>query len=351
MKASFLLSIVLLTIASIEPPRSARGEEGVLERLEDEIASLVGRARPLVASIWAERREEARAARWQRNIGSGVVLDSAGHILTAESVIRKAERIEVVLVVGGRVPAELIGSDPESGLAVIQAKGTGFQSPSFGDSDRMKVGRWTLVVGNSMGVVSASSFGLISGFREGGRWIQINARIYPGNGGAPLFDSKGHLIGIVIGELSSPLPDPSRLGTPTAVLAIPINEARRVAQQLIAYGEMTYGWLGVTVGPVSPSSEHQGLMVWQVVENSPACEAGIRSGDLILAYEGQPVGSAWELARKVRTTSVGQGVHIELQRGARRLSIPVQIGRKPPSGRTRNLRMGCRKQSREISRR
>jgi len=331
MRAFLLLPIVLLTMAPIEAPRSAWGEEGVLERMEEEIASIVGSARPLVVSIRAECHEEAWAARWQRNVGSGVVLDSAGHILTAESVIRGAERIEVVVIAGGRYPAESIGADPESGLAVIRVKGAAFQPPPFGDSDRVKVGRWTLVVGNSMGVVSASSFGLISGFREGGRWIQINTRICPGNGGAPLFDSKGHLIGIVIGELSPYPPAPSRFGTPTAALAVPINEARRVARHLIAYGEMTYGWLGVTVAPVNPSSEHRGIIVWQVVEHGPAYKAGILSGDLILTYEGHPVESALELARKVRTTSVGRVVNMELRRADRRLSIPVRIGRRPPS--------------------
>jgi len=311
--------------------------------MEHEIASIVGRARPLVVSIWAEHHEETRAARWQRNVGSGVVLDSVGHILTAEGVIRKAERIEVVLVARGRVPAEVIGSDPESGLAVIQAKGAAFQLPSFGDSDRVQVGRWTLVVANSMGVVSASSFGLISGFREGGKWMQINTRICPGNGGAPLFDSKGHLIGIVVGELSPHRLDPSWIGVPAAALAIPINEARRVARHLILYGEMVYGWLGVTVGPVNHSSEDRGIMVSHVVEHSPAYEAGIRSGDLILAYEDHPVESALELARRVKSTSVGRVVNIELKRTDGCLSIPVQIGRKPPSGRARRSPQGLPK--------
>ncbi len=335
MKPFLLLSIVLLSIAPIESPRFAWGEDGVLERMEDEIASIVGKARPLVVSIRADHPEPGRNARWQRNVGSGVVLNSEGYILTAESVIRGAERISVVAIAEQKYAAEPIGFDPESGLAVIRVKETGFPSPLFGDSDRVQIGRWTLVVGNSMGVVSASALGLITGFREGGRWIQINTRIFPGNGGAPLFDSKGCLIGIVIGELSPHRPAPSPSGVPASALAIPINEARRVARHLIAYGEMTYGWLGVTAGPPNPPSEDRVIMVWRVVERSPAHKAGIRRGDLILSYEGRSLKNAWELARRVRTTSVGQVVNVELKRADQRISIPVRIEKKPSSRRVR----------------
>ena len=335
MKGSFLLSILFLTIAPVESPRFAWGEDGVFERMEAEIAAIVGSARPLVVSIRADHPEAGRSARWQRNVGSGVVLDSEGYILTAESVIRGAERIEVVAIAEKKYPAEPIGFDPESGLAVIRVKEPAFPSPLFGDSDRVQIGRWTLVVGNSMGVVSASAFGLITGFREGGRWIQINTRVFPGNGGAPLFDSKGRLIGIVIGELSPHRPDLSPSGVPASALAIPINEARRVARHLIAYGEMTYGWLGVTAGPVHPLSEDQGIRVWQIVRHSPAHKAGIRRGDLILSYEEQPVKSALELARRVRTTSVGAVVNIELRRADRRVSMPVRIEKRPPSEQAR----------------
>jgi S1-C subfamily serine protease len=289
-----------------------------------------------VVSIRADHPEVGRNAPWQRNVGSGVVLDSEGYILTAESVIRGAERIEVVAFSEKKYPAEPIGFDPESGLAVIRIKDPTFpSSPPFGDSDRVQVGRWTLVVGNSMGVVSASAFGLITGFREGGRWIQINTRVFPGNGGAPLFDRKGSLIGIVIGELAYHRPDLSSSGVPAPALAIPINEARRVARHLIAYGEMTYGWLGVTAGPVHPLSDDQGIRVWQIAQHSPAHKAGIRRGDLILSYEEQPVKSALELARRVRTTSVGAVVNIELRRADRRVSMPVRIEKRPPSRRVR----------------
>ena len=335
MKASLLFSILLLTVAPIESPRFAWGEDGVLERMEAEIAAIVGSARPLVVSIRADHPEPGQSARWRRNVGSGVVLNSEGYILTAESVIRGAERIEVVAISEKKYAAEPIGFDPESGLAVIRAKESIFPSPLFGDSDRVQIGRWTLVVGNSMGMVSAAAFGLITGFREGGRWIQINTRIFPGNGGAPLFDSKGHLIGIVIGELSPHRPDRSPSGVPSSALAIPINEARRVARHLIAHGKITYGWLGVTAGPVHPLSEDQGIRVWQVSEHSPAHKAGIRRGDLILRYRGHPVESAWELARRVRTTSAGAVVNMELRRADRRVSIPVRIEKKPPSRRVR----------------
>ncbi|MCD6334866.1 MAG: trypsin-like peptidase domain-containing protein [Candidatus Latescibacteria bacterium] len=335
MKPSLVLFLLLLTMGPIESPRSAWGENGVLERMEDEIASIVGKARPLVVSIRADHPEPGRSGRWQRNVGSGVVLDSEGHILTAESVIRGAERIEVVAISEKKYPAEPVGFDPESGLAVIRVKEPAFSASPFGDSDRVQIGRWTLVVGNSMGVVSASAFGLITGFREGGRWIQINTRIYPGNGGAPLFDSKGRLIGIVIGELSPHRSDPSRPGVPSATLAIPINEARRVARHLIADGEITYGWLGVTAGPVNTSTEKPQVMVWQVARHSPAHKAGIRRGDLILTYKGHPIKSVWELAHRVRTTSVGQVVNIGLRRADRRVSMPVRIEKKPPSRRVR----------------
>ena len=335
MKLFLLLSIVLLSIAPIESPRPAWCEDGVLERMEAEIAAIVGSARPLVVSIRADHPEPGRSARWQRNVGSGVVLDSEGHILTAESVIRGAERIEVVAFAEKKYPAEPIGFDPESGLAVIRVKETGFPSPPFGDSDCAQIGRWTLVVGNSMGVVSAAAFGLITGFREGGRWIQINTRICPGNGGAPLVDSKGRLIGIVIGELSPHRPDPSQPGVPASALAIPINEARRVARHLIADGEITYGWLGVTAGPVNTSAEKPEIVVWQVARHSPAHKTGIRRGDIILRYREQPVENAWELARRVRTTSVGQVVNVELKRADRRISIPVRIEKKPSSRRVR----------------
>ncbi|MFH1009424.1 MAG: S1C family serine protease [Candidatus Latescibacterota bacterium] len=332
MRTTFFLSILLLTIAATASIGSVWGQESVLERMEAEIGTIVGSARPVVVSIRADRRTDEGRAGWQRNVGSGVVLDSAGYILTAECVIRGAERIEVIAASQERYVAEPIGFDIESGLSVVRVREPAFSAPPFGDSDHVQIGRWTLVVGNSMGMLSAAAAGLITGFPEGGRWMQINAQIVPGNGGAPLFDRKGNLIGIVIGERCSPHPDPSPRGAPASALAIPINEARRVAQHLIADGRIAYGWLGVTAGPLNPSAAKPSIVVCRIVQQSPAHEAGILRGDLILTYNGYPVENAWDLAHKVRTTPVGQQVDIELLRGNQRISLPVRIQERMPAG-------------------
>ena len=283
-------------------------------------------------------------------LGSGVIIDEKGYILTNEHVIHNADpdKITVKLPDGRKFPGKITGSDPRSDLAVVKIVGKNLPVAKLGDSDTLKVGQWVIAIGNpfgfllndpqptlTVGVVSALNRAL-SGtplgkgkFYEG--LIQTDAAINRGNSGGPLVNSKGEVIGINVAIFST------SGGSEGIGFAIPINTARGIIGNLIKGKKISYGWLGVSIQNLDPnlskkfrfSPEQNGVLVGGVIENSPAGKAGLKQGDIITEVEGKTINSASELVRVIGRTPVGKKVEIKIFRDGKEKVLTVKIGERP----------------------
>jgi Do/DeqQ family serine protease len=273
-------------------------------------------------------------ARPFQSAGSGVIFDAhAGYIVTNAHVVENASEITVTLQDGREVKAEIIGSDTPSDVAVLKVKPDGLTQIPLGDSARVEVGDFVVAIGNPFGLQHTVTSGIISGLSRSGinpdgyeDFIQTDASINPGNSGGALVNLRGELIGINTAILS-------RSGGNIGIgFAIPVNMARSVMDQLIRYGSVKRGQLGVSMYTVTPDIAHSlglssavGALVSQVVEGSPAAHAGIRTGDVITSVNGQPVKSNTELRNTIGLLRVGDKVDIGLLRDGKPLRVTAVI--------------------------
>jgi Do/DeqQ family serine protease len=278
-------------------------------------------------------------ARPFQSAGSGVIFDArSGYIVTNAHVVENASEITVTLQDGRDLKAEIIGSDTPSDVAVLKVKPDGLTQIPLGDSARMEVGDFVVAIGNPFGLQHTVTSGIISGLSRSGinpdgyeDFIQTDASINPGNSGGALVNLRGELIGINTAILS-------RSGGNIGIgFAIPVNMARSVMEQLIRYGSVKRGQLGVSMYTVTPDIAHSlglpsavGALVSQVVEGSPADQAGIRTGDVITAVNGQPVKSNSELRNTIGLLRVGDKVEIGLLRDGKPLRVTAVIADTSP---------------------
>ena len=271
----------------------------------------------------------------RRSLGSGVIVDPRGYILTNNHVIEKADEIEVQLSDETRYAAKVVGTDPETDLAVIQIE-TNDRLPfaSLGDSDRLVVGEWVLAIGNPFGFGHTVTAGIVSakgriiGQGSYDDFIQTDAAINPGNSGGPLVNMRGEIVGINSNIISA------TGGSMGIGFAIPSNMTRNIYHQLVDHGSVTRGWLGVGIQELSPDlarsfglEEKKGAVVSQVLgDDSPAAEAGLQAGDVIVAFNGQPVDSDTTLVRLVADVRPGQSVEVEFYRDGELESAQVELG-------------------------
>ncbi len=258
-----------------------------------------------------------------QSAGSGVIVDAKnGYILTNAHVIENASEITVTLQDGRDFKAEVVGSDQPSDVAVLKVKADGLTQITLGDSSRVEVGDFVVAIGNPFGLQHTVTSGIVSGLSRAGinpdgleDFIQTDASINPGNSGGALVNLKGELIGINTAILS-------RSGGNIGIgFAIPVNMARSVMDQLIKYGAVKRGMLGVNIHTVTPDIAQslglenvQGALVAQVIEGSPAEKAGIRPGDIITSVNGQPVKTNADLRNAIGLLRVGEKVEIGLLR-------------------------------------
>ena len=273
-------------------------------------------------------------ARPFQSAGSGVIFDArSGYIVTNAHVVENASEITVTLQDGRDLKAEIIGSDTPSDVAVLRVKSDGLTQIPLGDSARAEVGDFVVAIGNPFGLQHTVTSGIISGLSRSGinpdgyeDFIQTDASINPGNSGGALVNLRGELIGINTAILS-------RSGGNIGIgFAIPVNMARSVMEQLIRYGSVKRGQLGVSMYTVTPDIAHSlglpsvvGALVSQVVEGSPADHAGIRTGDVITSVNGQPVKSNSELRNTIGLLRVGDKVDIGLLRDGKPLRVTAVI--------------------------
>jgi len=272
-----------------------------------------------------------------RGFGSGVVVSADGYVLTNAHVVRHAERVTVVLPDKKRHRAEVVGTDPQTDLAVIKIDAHGLEPARLGDSDAVKVGQWVLAVGNPFQLLNTVTTGIVSatgrasiGLASYESFIQTDASINPGNSGGALADLDGNVIGINT-AISSPSGGNVGIG-----FAIPINMAKDVMHQLIDNGKVTRGYLGLVPQDLDDDlaralrlNTTSGSLVGDVTPDGPASEAGVERGDVITTFDGRPVDDSNELRNLVAAARPGAEVEIELLRDGKRKAVTVRLGTRP----------------------
>jgi serine protease Do len=267
----------------------------------------------------------------QRSLGSGIIVDKDGYIITNNHVVSGAQEIKVRLADGREYQAKVIGRDPKTDLALIKISSIFKDLPTLalGDSDIMQVGDWVLAIGNPFGLEHTVTQGIISasgrviGSGPYDNFLQTDAPINPGNSGGPLVNLKGEVIGINTAIVAAG----QGIG-----FAIPSSTAKGVVAQLREKGKVVRGWLGVSIQMVTPDlapsfglKEARGAIVADVIKGSPAEKAGIKQGDVILAFDGKAVKSSNDLPWIVAETPVGKTVNVTLIRQGKELDVKVTI--------------------------
>jgi len=267
-------------------------------------------------------------------LGSGFIIDKSGIVVTNNHVIQGAE--DIIVRVDGTIEykAKVLGADPYADIAVLKIDSDKkFQTVSFGDSDKARVGDWVIAIGNPFGLGGTVTSGIISarnrdiGLTRYDDFIQTDASINIGNSGGPLFDLDGNVIGINTAIIGAS-------GSVGIGFAIPSSSASKVIDQLIKYGETKRGWLGVRIQIVTKEiaqieklDKAEGALVSSVAEKSPAYKAGIKPGDIILEFDGKKVDAMRTLPKLVAETKVGKTVVVKIWRNKKLLSKKVLLGR------------------------
>lgn len=274
------------------------------------------------------------------SIGSGVIVDAKnGIIITNDHVIRNANLVTITLQDGRRLKAKLIGSDSETDLAILKINATNLKSLPIGDSDQLQVGDFVVAIGNPFGLNSfgnsqSATFGIVSALKRSDlniegveNFIQTDAAINPGNSGGALVNTKGELIGINTAILS---PYGGNVGIG---FAIPINMAKDVAQQIIKFGSIHRGLMGIFVQHLTPELAHslgypedfQGALVSQVNPNSPAERAGLKSGDIITQINNTKITQATQVKTTISLLRVGSNVKMVVQRDGKTITLDAVV--------------------------
>lgn len=272
--------------------------------------------------------------RRSQSLGSGVIVDARrGYVLTNHHVVDNAQEIAVTLQDGRRLEGKLVGSDPETDIAVLQVPPENLTALNLADSDRLRVGDFVVAIGNPFGLGQTVTSGIVSALGRRGLgiegyedFIQTDASINPGNSGGPLVDLRGELVGLNTAILA---PNGGNVGIG---FAIPANMARDVMAHLVAHGVVRRGEIGVTVQDLTPAlagafdlSKEQGAVVTGVAKGSPAARAGLKPGDVLVSIHGREVRDAADVRNAIGLLRVGQEVQVEFQRAGKVRSVTIRI--------------------------
>lgn len=307
----------------------------VTERVEIPVSMLPLEKRPFLRRFFEGPRGHQKYKGEVTGLGSGMIMDARGHILTSHHVAGGASKIEVVLADGSRYTAKLVGGDPKTDLAIIRIEAKGkLPTVTFGDSDKVEVGDWVVAIGHPRGLDQTVTQGIISAKHRRGildptsyqDFLQTDASINPGNSGGPLFNLRGEVVGVntAIATESG--------GSEGIGFAVPSNIALHIGKTLIAYGKVERGWLGVSVEDVGTAKAKpagtegaKGALIMDVMKGSPAEAAGIRKGDVVVAYQGKQVPDAVSLQNEVATSPVGQDLKMTILRDGKRQDVTVKL--------------------------
>jgi len=361
----FGIAIGLVLSAGFDLPRAPRADRGTLavntasgDLPESPFVSVVQKALPAVVFIDVRKKASSdsddpqdeifrrffgegggRQPRTLPSSGSGFIIDHDGRILTNNHVVRDASDIEVTLNDKRTFKAKVVGTDPETDVAVIKIEGDNLPMLPLGDSDQLRVGDWAIAMGNplgelrgsvTVGIISAqgrSNLNIWGGTPSYQDFIQTDASINFGNSGGPLCNIQGEAIGI------NTAINPSGQGIG---FAIPINLAKHVAEQLVAHGEVKRAWLGVQLAELTPELAEgfgihgdQGVVIQEVLKNQPAERAGIRRNDVIVEFEGQPVTDVQKFRLKVADMAIGRKVNLVVLRDGKRVPLTLTLAPRP----------------------
>ncbi len=294
---------------------------------------------PMFRRFFGEAPQE-RPERTQRGVGSGFVISSNGQILTNSHVVNNADTVTVSFSDGRSLEGKVVGEDPLTDIAVIQVQANNLPTVELATSAQVQPGQWAIAIGNPLGLQETVTVGVVSGIDRSSSdigvsdkrvgFIQTDAAINPGNSGGPLLNARGQVIGINTAIIQ---------GAQGLGFAIPIDTAKRVAEQLITKGRVDHPYLGVQMVPITPELKQrlsnspnenirveadQGVLIVRVVQGSPADQAGIRPGDVIQAINNQPVTKAEEVQRQVENSGVGSQLPIRVQRGGQTVDVTVR---------------------------
>ena len=309
-----------------DPTDTASGRPSVSRLGDDQLLDAYSTAVSTVAESLSRSvaRIEAEHARGRAGSGSGFVMTQGGYLLTNSHVIAGANELRVRFAEGKTLPAEVVGDDPDSDLAVLKVSAHDLVAAPFGDSKKLRVGQVAIAIGNPLGFEASVTAGVVSALgrslrARSGRLmddiVQTDAALNPGNSGGPLADSKGRVIGVNTAMI---------LGAQGICFAIAVNTARLVATQLIAYGRVRRSWIGVGAQNVRlPRHVRErfeiiaetAVLVVHVEPTSPADRAGLRHGDLLVSLAGAPIGSIDDLHKALSHERVGIPAQLAIVRG------------------------------------
>lgn len=281
----------------------------------------------------------------QQGTGSGFIISTDGKILTNAHVVDGATEVTVNLKDGHSFDGKVVGTDPLTDLAVIQIEADNLPIVRLGDSESLAIGEWAIAIGNPLGLDNTVTTGIISATGRSSSqigvpdkridFIQTDAAINPGNSGGPLLNAKGEVIGINTAIIQNA----QGLG-----FAIPIHKAEAIAAQLIATGKVEHTYLGIQMGSLTPAVKQQlaknealpveadkGVLIVKVMPNSPAAQAGLKSGDVIQNINGQAITDASAVQKAVEETPVGKNLSLQLRRNQETIKLKVKVGVLPVS--------------------
>lgn len=283
-----------------------------------------------------DKRADRRTQR-TNNLGSGVIVSADGYILTNHHVVESADEIQVTLHDGRTLLAKVVGSDPETDLAVLKINAKNLAPITFARSDQASIGDVVLAIGDPFGVGQTVTMGIISALERSHLginifedFIQTDAAINPGNSGGALVDTLGNLIGINSAIYS-------RTGGSQGIgFAIPSNLAAKIMQQIIAHGEVIRGWMGVEVQDLTPEladsyqlGDTNGALISGVLRGGPADHAGIQPGDIVLSVGGQATMDSATLLNQIAALVPGRTIQVKLLHRNKIVTVNVKISRRP----------------------
>ncbi|QLG87030.1 Do family serine endopeptidase [Chitinibacter bivalviorum] len=294
---------------------------------------------PVLRKFFGERGQGGRGDEAQRpsSLGSGVLVSEQGYIVTNNHVVEAADEIEVALADGRTASAKLIGSDPDTDIAVIKIDLPNLPAISFADVEKLEIGDVVLAIGNPFGVGQTVTMGIISalgrselGINTFENFIQTDAAINPGNSGGALVDARGNLIGINTAIYS-------KTGGSLGIgFAIPATTVKQIMEALIKDGSVTRGWLGVEVQDLTADlatslgvKDVKGSLIAGVVRNGPAANAGVRPGDLLLSIDGKEVTNSAKMLDIIAALKPEQSVPMVYVRQGQQVETTVQVGKRP----------------------
>ena len=290
---------------------------------------------PLFRHFFGEGPEAGPQRR--EGLGSGVIVSEQGYVLTNHHVIESVDQIEVALPDSRKVPARVVGTDPETDLAVLKIEARKLPAITFAKAEQIRVGDFVLAIGNPFGIGQTVTLGIVSGLGRSHlgittfeNFIQTDAAINPGNSGGALVDASGHLIGINTAIYSQ------TGGSMGIGYAIPVSTARQVMEQIIQKGSVTRGWIGVGVQEITKEIAESfklraagGVLITQVERGGPADKAGVQAGDVLSAVNGKPVADTIAMLNSIATLQPGDEARLRVSRNQAEQELSVTIGRRP----------------------